>query len=310
MAAAVVLSKYPDCETKPMTYQSPLDPKLVQGKKVLIVDFSFQGENLHILRTNAASWFIIDHHASAKHLETDSNVHLDENHCGSALTWQLLNPGVKQPPIIDHIEDYDLWKHKLVGTMDIICGLSTMSTNGPKEWVGLLSEFTYLRALERGIHIHMAVRDRRKKIKATTRHINFGGFENIPIVNCARDALVTDQLLNELSADRPFAVTWYQEADGRIRYSLRSSHLNPEHQDVSLLCQLFGGGGHKHAAGFYCSSFPEVLPLITIRDITSRSTAKEVLDVLTSWATVENATLQDEIHEAKNQQRLIIHTPE
>lgn len=42
------------------------------------------------------------------------------------------------------------------------------------------------------------------------------------------------------------AATYYDDSDGR-RWSLRST---PEGADVAQIAEAFGGGGHKHAAGF------------------------------------------------------------
>jgi nanoRNase/pAp phosphatase (c-di-AMP/oligoRNAs hydrolase) len=47
-----------------------------------------------------------------------------------------------------------------------------------------------------------------------------------------------------------FAVIWCQRGDS-ITFSLRSS--NKTDNNCAALCQKFGGGGHKHAAGFNVS---------------------------------------------------------
>jgi nanoRNase/pAp phosphatase (c-di-AMP/oligoRNAs hydrolase) len=55
------------------------------------------------------------------------------------------------------------------------------------------------------------------------------------------------ELLGELAKGADFAVGWFATARGTYRYSLRS---DPQGLDVSAIAKLFGGGGHKHAAGF------------------------------------------------------------
>jgi nanoRNase/pAp phosphatase (c-di-AMP/oligoRNAs hydrolase) len=48
-------------------------------------------------------------------------------------------------------------------------------------------------------------------------------------------------------------MSWWQRADGKFQYSLRSrNHLKEgdDSFDVSELAKLMGGGGHKNAAGF------------------------------------------------------------
>jgi hypothetical protein len=49
-----------------------------------------------------------------------------------------------------------------------------------------------------------------------------------------------------LSEGEPFAAVYWDTAEHR-QFSLRS---RPEGLDVAAICQGFGGGGHKHAAGF------------------------------------------------------------
>lgn len=56
------------------------------------------------------------------------------------------------------------------------------------------------------------------------------------------------EVLEQLAKQPPhWAVGWYQAEDGRYRYSLRSS---PEGPDVAKIAEAWGGGGHRHAAGF------------------------------------------------------------
>ena len=49
-----------------------------------------------------------------------------------------------------------------------------------------------------------------------------------------------------MSEGEPFAACYYETAKGRV-YSLRSREGGV---DVSVIASLFGGGGHKNAAGF------------------------------------------------------------
>jgi len=52
---------------------------------------------------------------------------------------------------------------------------------------------------------------------------------------------------DELSAGHPFGVTYWVRADAMVQWSLRSRE---DGIDVSEIAKTFGGGGHKHAAGF------------------------------------------------------------
>jgi nanoRNase/pAp phosphatase (c-di-AMP/oligoRNAs hydrolase) len=56
---------------------------------------------------------------------------------------------------------------------------------------------------------------------------------------------------NILSEGRAFAATYYDTDKSRV-FSLRSSKGGV---DVGEVAKLFGGGGHKHAAGFSVPRF-------------------------------------------------------
>jgi nanoRNase/pAp phosphatase (c-di-AMP/oligoRNAs hydrolase) len=71
-------------------------------------------------------------------------------------------------------------------------------------------------------------------------------YENIPIINCSHKR--ASYILHTLSEGALFALGWWHRNDGQYKYSLRSS--NESGFDVSKLAALYGGGGHKKAAGF------------------------------------------------------------
>ncbi len=70
----------------------------------------------------------------------------------------------------------------------------------------------------------------------------------IPLVNSPKvfSSDLGHRLLEE-NPLAPFAATWFRRADGLIEFSLRSE---AHRQDVSEVAVLFGGGGHRNAAGF------------------------------------------------------------
>lgn len=68
---------------------------------------------------------------------------------------------------------------------------------------------------------------------------------NVPYINVTENV---SEVLEALAKDPPhWAIGWYQNADGKYLYSLRS---RPEGPDVAKIAEAWGGGGHKHAAGF------------------------------------------------------------
>jgi hypothetical protein len=62
---------------------------------------------------------------------------------------------------------------------------------------------------------------------------------NVPYMNCS-------EVGHELAKKARVGMTWFERADGQIQFSLRSIG----DIDVSRIAKLYGGGGHKNAAGF------------------------------------------------------------
>ena len=72
--------------------------------------------------------------------------------------------------------------------------------------------------------------------------------EHTPIVvNCPpMFASEVGHSLLDKHPDAPFSAMWF-EANGKRMWSLRS---RDDRQDVSEVAAIFGGGGHRNAAGF------------------------------------------------------------
>jgi nanoRNase/pAp phosphatase (c-di-AMP/oligoRNAs hydrolase) len=90
-------------------------------------------------------------------------------------------------------------------------------------------------------------RERKKmihKYKQRARSGIIAGY-TIPVVNAPSN--IASDLLQELSADKPFAASYEDREDKRI-WQLRSS--GKQGLDVSEIATKYGGGGHKRASGF------------------------------------------------------------
>lgn len=72
----------------------------------------------------------------------------------------------------------------------------------------------------------------------------------VPLIEC--EPKFMSDVGNILSLDHAF-VLMFQRKPGMILYSMRSNADNPRHVDVSEIAKKYGGGGHKHAAGFKVS---------------------------------------------------------
>lgn len=234
-------------------------PPDVAGREVVIVDFSYPRDVLRGMIEQAGATYLIDHHKSAI---ADIQLMLNEEkkssgrlsisrfftwmrteESGAMLTWKYLFGDQLPPLLFDHIQDRDLWQHKLPMTNEIIAALYSY----PMEfevWDQLI-DGPIKKLEDEGRSI---LRAHRANVAAFTaaanvRTINWGNF---PVRIANVPWMYASDVANELAKGHPFAATYYDDAAGR-RWSLRSSRYGA---DVSLIAKAFGGGGHQHAAGF------------------------------------------------------------
>lgn len=230
----------------------------VEGRDVIIVDFSYKRDQLLQLAQSARSILIIDHHKSAAedlaHIPSapksywpwvDAQLPLsavfDMERSGAGLAWDFFYAGKPRPALIDHIEDRDLWRWALDGTAAVTASLFSHPQDF-EAW-GLL--------MVKSIRSHRAdgesiLRKQAKDIAdlvPNARRLTIGGHD-VPALNCPH--FIASDAGHILAQGEPFAACYSDTPKGRI-FSLRSQ---PEGLDVSEIAKQYGGGGHRNAAGF------------------------------------------------------------
>lgn len=246
-AAWVIWSKHPDWEFYPGKYQE--EPPDVTGREVYFVDFTYKRPVILEMAKKAKCITILDHHktAEADLVDLPENVFVtfDMTKSGAHLAWDHFRPGEEIPTLVQYVEDRDLWKFKLRGTKAL--GEYIFSHAYDFEtWDGLYLTFatpTICKAEEAGEAIL------RKKDKDTEEllqnkfQMTMGGHQvwvaNLPYT-------FSSEAGHLLAKEGPFGATFYLDGEYAI-FSLRSVEGG---QDVSEIAKVFGGGGHKHAAGF------------------------------------------------------------
>jgi len=228
--------------------QSPPD---VSGRDVVLVDFSYSNKVMQEMLGTADSVTILDHHISAHDELTDLLTNgelkglIDMDRSGAMIAWQWFNPDLPPPRLIEHIQDRDLWRFELEGTREINSALSSY----PFEfelWDRLIAggedQLEALRrdgaAIERRLQQEVAA-----LVESGVRRMTIGG-QDVPVLNAPR-AYVSDAG-HIMAQGEAFAACYWDHPDGRS-FSLRSSE---DGMDVAEVAVLYGGGGHKHAAGF------------------------------------------------------------
>lgn len=225
------------------------EPPDVAGQDVLIVDFSYPRTMLEKMAGVAKSIRVIDHHKTAQaDLAGLPYALFDMDRSGAGLAWDELVGG-ERPLLIDYVEDRDLWRFKLPHAKEL-SALLMLEKQSFERWDHLAHAFGSRHSgptdalLEAGQTAVMAIAAYVDHVRKNARWVNFDGYI-VPWVNAPQ--MHVSDLLDALARDvTPFAVAWWQRADGVFQYSLRSRG----EFDVSAVAKERGGGGHKSAAGF------------------------------------------------------------
>jgi len=97
--------------------------------------------------------------------------------------------------------------------------------------------------LEGGAIERKHFKDLAELLKVTTRRMKIAGHD-VPVANLPYT--MSSDAGHQLAQGEKFAACYWDTPDGRV-FSLRSSD---DGLDVSEIAKLFGGGGHRNAAGF------------------------------------------------------------
>lgn len=251
----------------PLAYGNPPPPGL-DGKNILILDFSFKPEITDIIASTAKKIVMIDHHKTAmedfdkfpklpglsnqfKFIEESTDdvfVYFDMEKSGAMLAYQFcFGEDCDVPDLVKYVQDRDLWKNELPNTKYIHTALSSY----PKSfttWNFFKSNLTGL--VEAGKHISRFSSIVKNTIKSSTFYGNVFGIDNAALLYCERifSSDVGNELLSE-NQELSFVACWSLSGN-YVNVSLRSKD---DRIDVSELAKKYGGGGHRNASGFRIS---------------------------------------------------------
>jgi oligoribonuclease NrnB/cAMP/cGMP phosphodiesterase (DHH superfamily) len=238
-------------------YQTPPPLEQVKDADVIIVDFSYKRAVMEQIAAAASSAIWIDHHKTAiEDMEgfTRGNFirYLDFDRSGAGLTWDYFFPGQPRPRLVNTVEDRDLWKFLIPATRELQAYIFSYEYSFDK-WDELERQFAdgnqYNMLVAAGSAIERKhFKDIRELLPICTRNISIAGV----IIPCANlpYTMVSDAG-NIMAKQNPtlFGICYYDGMSGR-NFSLRSIDGGV---DVSEIAKQYGGGGHKHAAGFRVS---------------------------------------------------------
>lgn len=231
---------YADAEYVPLDYGKLEAIPDVTGREVFMVDFCVPRALLAELHAKAASFTVLDHHATAQ-ADCDGLAYckFDMTRSGAGITWdELIGPD--RPWLVDYVEDRDLWRFALPQSKAVNAYVGSIEHTF-KAWDKLFKLSLNVAATRGGYilgHVQRYVNEMAAQARPTTCNGHKALVINAPYVGIS-------ELLGHLAQQTEVAIGWYQRQDGAYQYSLRSTTV-----DVSAIAKGFGGGGHKAAAGF------------------------------------------------------------
>jgi len=254
----------------------PLD-KIRKGNYLYILDLSFSAEELKPLVDESVPIVLLDHHKSAepriKELkELGVRVLYDPDECGATLTAHWFGSEPDEFPILKYVRDRDIWLHRMYRTEDVAAYLQTVETFEQWDRANRLLMSNENLVFEAGAAV------RQYKERSIRMHLENSILEEmfdmpVPTVNCTDKNLISD-LLHRMAEKYGVAKSFrtIATADGpKIEMSLRSRENGP---DVSKWAERFGGGGHKHAAGYVIE--PRLLEMAALAEVQEHdSTARD-----------------------------------
>lgn len=264
------------CDYVPASYGK--DAPDVQGKHVLIVDFSYKADTLRHMARAAKSIIVLDHHKTAQADLADWQIDdvagefwagdnpmklvrenddyigqpiaalFDMEKSGAVLAWEFCHEE-PVPMLLRLIQDRDLWRFTMEETKPF--SLWLRSEPFTFERFELLAQ-----ELEDGHDAHRILTEANAmqrffeaKVAETVRMARWehvGGY-TVMAVNCPPwMASEVGHAILEEHPSTPFAACYSDQGNSR-GFSLRSSD---DKVDVSEVAKKFGGGGHRNAAGF------------------------------------------------------------
>lgn len=255
-------------------------------RHVLMVDFSYKMDTLANLHNVSRSLTVLDHHKTAmedlsvlkpvpdlgtliarwerSERQPEATALFDTNRSGAGITWDYFFPDTERPRLVNHVEDRDLWRFKLPGTREIQAAVFSY----PYEfevWDRLADQIESkdgcLDMVMQGVAIERKhMKDIRELIDLCTRPMLFNtpdGPTIVPVANIpytmtsdAGTLLCEDHDLKGKPSPgekMPFAVCYYDKPEGR-EFSFRSRDGG---YDVGAIARMYGGGGHRNAAGCF-----------------------------------------------------------
>lgn len=248
-----------------------VDPPDPAGRDIVMVDFSYKRPVLAAMGKVANTILVLDHHKTAAEdlsvfrvcpgkqydiagmaqsaMEAQDlpiEVVFDMDRSGAQITWDFFNRLTSRPPLVDYVGDRDLWRFALPRSREVSAFVFAHEyTFQNWDTLDVLTRGSLMAVADMGAAIEKKHhKDVAELVNVTRRTMRIGGMD-MPVANIPY-TLTSDAGNLMAKHDQGVAACYWDTPNGRV-FSLRSTEAGP---DVSAIAKVYGGGGHKNAAGF------------------------------------------------------------
>lgn len=259
-----------------LPYKYGMDPIASMNfleEDVFILDFSFPRDALEYICNTANHVTLLDHHktAAADLAETSDwtrkpanlTIVFDMARSGAGITWDYfgkilhggVNTGKDRPKLISYVEDRDLWLFVWHASkaVNAVVAITPRNFESYTRLAAQIEE-SIENVINIGDHLDYQHKQIASEIAKECREITiYGGAPEYPdgrrwvglASNCSPQFASEVGYILALNSGT-FGATYCTDRTGAIIWSLRSVG----DYDVSAIAKIFGGGGHRNAAGF------------------------------------------------------------
>lgn len=250
-AAWVARILYPTATFVPVHYTDEWKtPPPDEPGFVYFIDYCPPLDVLHGWRALGHSITVLDHHKSAEPILKMWGGHyvFANERSGAGIAWDYFFAGSMYPPLVAYAQDRDLWQHKLQHSREVnayIMSFQYTFENWMEIDVDLRTAFR--ECVDQGTAIERYKAKDTAMICAQTTWEFIGGHK-VPVVNATSLWSEVGERLLALN-DAPFVASFSDTKHGTRVWSLRSRQ-GADSFDVAQIAGMYGGGGHRNAAGF------------------------------------------------------------
>ncbi len=234
------------------------DPGAYRGADLVFADIMPSCETLAALSEVAAGLTVLDHHWSARERWTAEpglaqtldgrghRVHFDMEHSGAVLAWHHFSPQREPPDLLRYVEDVDLWRFALPHSAEVNAAINSYPRSF-EVW-GRLSGMTVAELRAQGTPLVRAEHTEVQRALHATHRVQLGDAAVEAVNASAHRSRIGHEIARRRSYGRAYALV-YRVRDDRVLATLYSIGDD----DVSVIAERYGGGGHRNAAGFQVS---------------------------------------------------------